>query len=134
MLRERYQSIYNLKLHSSGEEWILHSKRVERIQNYTRNGWRRFDIHSKRVAKIRNYTRNEWRRSNNTNCSLFLPVTAISSPPSKRGTVIMVSNDLYLIFYTRFECRFRGHIYLSSVFSIFLTRFECKFYSTEKFR
>jgi hypothetical protein len=56
---------------------ILHSKRVGKILNYTRNEWRRckntlktsgenVKIHSKRVGKMRKYTRNEWRRCKNT--------------------------------------------------------------------
>jgi hypothetical protein len=50
-----------------------HSKRVEKMENYTRNEWRRWKttlessgedrkLHSKRVENNFLYTRNEWRR------------------------------------------------------------------------
>ena len=40
----------------------LHSKRVEKIQENTRNERKRWKLHSKRVEKIQDYTRNELRR------------------------------------------------------------------------
>ncbi len=59
-------------LKTSGEDAKLHSRRVEKMQNYTRDQWRRCKItletsgdaklHSKRVEKMQNYTRDEWRR------------------------------------------------------------------------
>ncbi len=63
-----------ISLGTSGEDAKFHSERVEKMENYTRNEWRRWKItlgtsgedsklHSKRVGKMQNYTRNEWRRS-----------------------------------------------------------------------
>jgi hypothetical protein len=50
---------------------LLHSKRVKKIGNYTRNEWGRWEttletsgedtkLHSRRVGKMQNFTRNEW--------------------------------------------------------------------------
>ncbi len=64
-------TIFKLRRKWYNTIWLkLHSKRVEKIQNPTRNEWRRLKntletsgkdpkIHSKRVEKIQNYTRNE---------------------------------------------------------------------------
>ena len=61
------------KSNEQNDRLKLHSKRVEKMRNYTRNEWRRCEItletsgedaklHSKRVEKMQNYTRNGWRR------------------------------------------------------------------------
>ncbi len=64
----------DITLETSGEDRNIHSKRVEKMEIYNRNGWRRWkskletsgedgNLHSKRVERMEIYTRNEWERS-----------------------------------------------------------------------
>ncbi len=47
---------------AGAEQGKLHSKRVDKIWNCTRNERSRFETTLKRVERMWNYTRNEWRR------------------------------------------------------------------------
>ncbi len=101
---------------SSGD---LHSKRVEKMWNITRNEWRRWETtletsgedekpHPKQVEKIFNYTPNEWRRYLITlqtsgvlkkNTHLWgIPINLLTRTGTQKSTNIID------IFPTRLEC------------------------------
>jgi hypothetical protein len=132
----------------------LHSKRVEKMSNYTRNEWRRstpwtlsvfccplsigtvisktlllsfnspclsLKIHSKRVEKIEKYTRNGWKRCKNTletSVKYHLTICSTFSINPLSDTV----NDLLVTF-----TRLIGQV--CPTCSIFSTRSECSFTS-----